>query len=79
MLAIALIFRFMDALKTFDTIYILTAGGPGATTELLSMHIYKLAFERWDFGKATALSYLVLVIVIFMTNVLLRYLYARER
>ncbi|MEM1773126.1 MAG: sugar ABC transporter permease, partial [Desulfurococcaceae archaeon] len=78
MLAIALIFRFMDALKTFDTVYILTGGGPGATTELLSMYIYKLAFERWDFGKATALSYLVLIIVIFMTNVLLRYVYTRE-
>lgn len=77
MLAIALIFRFMDALKTFDTIYILTGGGPGATTELLSMYIYKLAFERWDFGKATALSYLVLIIVVFMTNVLLRYIYTR--
>ncbi|MEM0100217.1 MAG: sugar ABC transporter permease [Desulfurococcaceae archaeon] len=78
MLAIALIFRFMDALKTFDTVYILTGGGPGATTELLSMYIYKLAFERWDFGKATALSYLVLIIVIFMTNVLLRYVYTRK-
>lgn len=76
MLAIALIFRFMDALKTFDSVYVMTGGGPGATTELLSVHIYKLAFERWDFGEATALSYLVLVVVIFMTNVLLRYLYS---
>ncbi|ADV64828.1 binding-protein-dependent transport systems inner membrane component [Desulfurococcus mucosus DSM 2162] len=74
MLAIALIFRFMDSLKTFDTVYVLTAGGPGTTTELISVHIYKLAFERWDFGSATALSYLVLVIVIFATNLFMHYL-----
>lgn len=79
MLAIALIFRFMDALKTFDSIYVLTGGGPGSTTELISVYIYKLAFERWDFGSATAMSYLVLVIVIFMTNVFMRYVLEGER
>lgn len=73
MIALALIFRFMDSFKTFDTVYVLTAGGPGTTTELLPIYIYKLAFERWDFGSATALSYLVLVIVIFMTNVFMKY------
>ncbi|MEM0378413.1 MAG: sugar ABC transporter permease [Thermosphaera sp.] len=79
MLAIALIFRFMDALKTFDSVYVLTAGGPGSTTELISVYIYKLAFERWDFGSATAMSYLVLVVVIFMTNVFMRYVLGGER
>lgn len=74
MIAIILMFRLMDALKTFDTVYVLTAGGPGTTTELISMYIYRLAFERWDFGSATALSYLVIVFVIFMTNVFMRYL-----
>jgi len=74
MMAIALIFRFMDSLKTFDSVYILTAGGPGSTTELISVYIYRVAFERWDFGSATAISYLVLVIVIFMTNVFMRYI-----
>ncbi|MEM2234578.1 MAG: sugar ABC transporter permease [Desulfurococcaceae archaeon] len=79
MIALALIFRFMDSLKTFDSIYILTAGGPGATTELISVYIYRVAFERWDFGSATALSYLILVIVIFMTNVFMRYILGGER
>jgi len=74
MIAIALIFRFMDSLKTFDSVYILTAGGPGSTTELISVYIYRVAFERWDLGSATAISYLVLVIVIFMTNVFMRYI-----
>ncbi len=75
MLALALIFRFMDSLKTFDTVYVLTAGGPGTTTELISVYIYKLAFERWDFGSATAMSYMILIIVIFMTNVFMRYVF----
>lgn len=74
MIALALIFRFMDSLKTFDSVYILTAGGPGSTTELISVYIYKVAFERWDFGSATALSYLVLILVIFVTNVFMRYI-----
>jgi len=79
MLALALIFRFMDSFKTFDTVYVLTAGGPGTTTEILPIYIYKLAFERWDFGSATALSYLILVIVIFMTNIFMRYVLGGEK
>ncbi len=79
MLALALIFRFMDSLKTFDSIYVLTAGGPGTATELMSFYIYRLAFERWDFGSATAMSYMVLIIVIFMTNVFLRYIMTGEK
>ncbi len=74
MIALILMFRLMDSLKTFDTVYVLTAGGPGTTTELISVYIYKLAFIEWDFGSATALSYLVIVLVIFMTNVFMRYL-----
>lgn len=79
MLALALIFRFMDSLKTFDSIYVLTAGGPGTATELMSFYIYRLAFERWDFGSATAMSYMVLIIVVFMTNVFLRYILTGEK
>jgi len=73
-LLIALVLRTMDAFKTFDTVYVLTAGGPGITTELISVYIYKLAFLWWDMGGACALSYIVLAVIVFLTNVYMRYL-----
>jgi len=57
----AFFLRTIDALRTFDVIYVLTAGGPGTTTTTLSIFIYKVAFESGDFGKAAAASLVVLV------------------
>lgn len=62
------ILRAMDAMRTFDLVYILTSGGPGTATELVSIYNYKLAFNRYDMGYASAVSagvMLVLGIVIF--------------
>jgi len=42
---IALLFRTMDAFKKFDTLYLITAGGPGNATEILNLHAYFQAFE----------------------------------
>ena len=59
-LIIILIFRMMDALKTFDTIYVMTGGGPGISTTTLSIYIFKLALIRGDFGLAAAATILFL-------------------
>jgi len=48
LLLLALLFRTIDAFKLFDLVYILTAGGPGTTTETLSMSLYRLAFHRFN-------------------------------
>ncbi|MGO4690157.1 carbohydrate ABC transporter permease [Glaciibacter sp. 2TAF33] len=60
----AFFLRAIDALRTFDVIYVLTAGGPGTSTTTVSIFIYKAAFESGDFGKAAAAALLVLVCLI---------------
>ncbi|MFU8947601.1 carbohydrate ABC transporter permease [Mycetocola zhadangensis] len=57
----AFFLRAIDAIRTFDVIYVLTAGGPGTSTTTLSIFIYKVAFEQGDFGKAAAASVVVLI------------------
>jgi multiple sugar transport system permease protein len=60
----AFFLRAIDAIRTFDVIYVLTAGGPGTSTTTLSIYIYKTAFESGDFGKAAAAALVVLVCLI---------------
>lgn len=54
--------RFIDAFKIFDTIFILTKGGPGTTTESPSLLAYKMTFEFWNIGEASALAVFVWII-----------------
>jgi multiple sugar transport system permease protein len=55
-LAVALIFRGILAFKTFDEVYLLTSGGPGTSTELVSLHLYKVFFEQNLLGYGAVLS-----------------------
>lgn len=55
--------RLMDAFRFFDTIYVLTGGGPGTATETITMYTYQLGFRMLDIGKASALGVITLVIV----------------
>jgi len=60
-IAAAVFLRMIDAIRTFDVIYVLTAGGPGRMTTTISIYIYKTAFESGDFGLAAAISTVVLL------------------
>ncbi len=51
--------RFIDAFKIFDSIFILTSGGPGVSTESPSVLAYKMTFEQWRIGESAALAVLV--------------------
>jgi multiple sugar transport system permease protein len=55
--------RLMDVFRFFDTIYVLTGGGPGTATETLTMYTYQLGFQLLQVGKASALGIITLVIV----------------
>jgi multiple sugar transport system permease protein len=59
LLAVIGLLRFIDAFKVFDTIYILTGGGPGIATETPSILANKMTFEFWNIGEASALAVLV--------------------
>jgi len=77
LVGIALLFRTMDAFKLFDTLFILTDGGPGNASEVISLRIYREAFQYFHTGFASALSYILLVIIIVLTNIYLRFLTRR--
>ncbi|MEM2179100.1 MAG: sugar ABC transporter permease [Candidatus Methanomethylicaceae archaeon] len=71
---VILIFRIMDALKTFDTIYVMTGGGPGISTTTLSVYIFKLALIRGDFGLAAATTILFLYLATIVISFALKYM-----
>ena len=74
LLLIALLFRTMDAFKLFDLVFILTEGGPGKATEVVSMYLYRVAFRHHNTGEGSALGYIMLVVIIALSNLYIRYL-----
>ncbi len=62
-IAITLMMRLVDAFRVLEVIYVLTFGGPGDSTEILALHIYKTAFVGQQLGVAAAISVLLLVVV----------------
>jgi len=70
-LLIALIFRTMEAFKTFDIAYIMSTQ---LDTELVSKRLYKMAFQEWRTGVSSALAYIVLIVVLAITNIYVKYL-----
>lgn len=70
-LLIAIIFRTMEAFKTFDLAFIMS-GQP--TTEMISIRLYKMAFQEWQTGRSSALAYIILIVVVAITNIYVKYL-----
>jgi ABC-type sugar transport system permease subunit len=62
-----ILIRIADALKTFDIVRMLTEGGPGDATRLLSYHIYSRAFSNTQFAEAAAGSWLAFFIIAAIT------------
>lgn len=65
---ITLIFRFMEAFKTFDVIYAVTKGGPGRASETLIVTAFKRSFEFTDFHGAAVYGVVLLLITILLTR-----------
>jgi multiple sugar transport system permease protein len=61
--------RLIDAFKVFDSIFVLTGGGPGTSTEMPSVLAYKMTFEFWNIGEASALAVVVWVLFFAFCNV----------
>ena len=57
-------------LRAYDLIYILTRGGPGASTETISYYIFRLGFTNLNMGQASAASYLIVIIIGLFTTFL---------
>ena len=66
---VVIVLRTLFAIKIYDLVYILTAGGPGISTESLVMYVYKNIFLFNDMGKATASSFIILVLTIIVCRI----------
>lgn len=66
-LVIALLMRLIDVFRALEVMYIMTGGGPGRATELISLHIYNRAFDAQLLGYASAIAVLLIAIVFIMS------------
>ena len=72
-LVVALL-RFLDAFKVVDTIYVMTYGGPGNSTKLLSFFIYETGLKYFNIGYASTISWIFIALMFILT-----YYFIRER
>ena len=70
-----LILRTADILKMFDVVFIMTRGGPGAATELISIYIQRIGFRSFEQGMASAEAIILLVITIILSRIYIRFIY----
>lgn len=72
-IVIAVLLRLIDALRTYDTIYIITRGGPDFATDVISVYLQRVNFKFFDLGYGSALSwvtmFLILAVVLIFVNV----------
>lgn len=60
----AILIRGIEASKVFETIFVVTGGGPGTVTESLTLHVYQVGFKNLDLGYAATISLVLLFIII---------------
>jgi multiple sugar transport system permease protein len=75
-LVVAAVIRTIDALKAFDTIYVISQGGPGTASETINLYLYLQAFAFYNVGNASAVVVVFFVIIMALALLLL---YVRQR
>jgi len=65
-----LLLRFVDIARIFDKLFVLTGGGPGRSTEILTMHIYMTSFRYLRFSKGAALSVFLAALVLSIAGII---------
>jgi multiple sugar transport system permease protein len=71
-IAVAVALRTIDAFTTFDQVFVLTGGGPGTSTQLISIYGYNTAFKFSQFGYGAAMMIVVAVLVLLFALVAVR-------
>jgi multiple sugar transport system permease protein len=75
LLLVAVLFRTIEALRSFDLVMGMTGGGPGDQTELIAVNLFRQAFQgQWDTGRSSALAYIILIIIIAISSLYIKYL-----
>ena len=75
-LVVAAVIRTIDAVKAFDTIYVISQGGPGTASETINLYLYLQAFAFYNVGKASAVVVVFFIIILALALLLL---YVRQR
>jgi len=75
-LFIAAMIRTIDAVKSFDTIFAITQGGPGSASETINLYLYSVAFVYYDLGYGSAIAVVFFALIVALAAVLL---YLRQR
>ena len=70
----AIIIRLIEASKIMDTVYVLTSGGPGTSTETSSYYIFVKGLREFQFGYSAALSFTYLIIMIISLTIISKFL-----
>jgi multiple sugar transport system permease protein len=73
-LMVAVVLRLIDAIGTFDQIFVLTRGGPGTSTQLISTYAYNTAFQFTEYGRGMAMVVALLVMTLLLTVAAIRYM-----
>jgi multiple sugar transport system permease protein len=55
--------RLVESLKIIDTVFVMTGGGPGISTETLTLFAYQEGFKKFNLGYTSALSFLFLIVI----------------
>jgi multiple sugar transport system permease protein len=70
-IGITAILRLIDAFRGLEVIFNLTYGGPGVSTEVLSLHLYKAAFVNQRLGVASAIAVVLMALILALSAVLI--------
>jgi len=78
-IALVIIMRALAILQTFDTIYVLTMGGPGTATETIGIYTYLIGFRYWDIGQASSAAWILSLMVSIGVTIFLRMMEREQR
>ncbi|HEY4752937.1 MAG TPA: sugar ABC transporter permease [Candidatus Limnocylindrales bacterium] len=78
-LAVGIVLRLIDAIGTFDQVFVLTRGGPGTATQLISIYAYNTAFNFTQYGQGAAMLVTLFILVFALMMVALRLMRRAQR
>jgi len=77
-IVVVLLLLTMWSIRAFDTIYVLTGGGPMNSTNVIAYHAYRTAFKYFNLGPGASISYVIALFTLIIAIMLIKYLYSEE-
>jgi len=77
-ISVLLVIQTMESLRAFDTIYVLSQGGPGTATYVIAWLTYCKAFREFDFGQSSALSLIILILTLIFSVIYIKFLAQKD-